>query len=112
MCQARQNDSDEDGTSNSDAIEDDGVVAIEESNDILDTLLGDLDGSIPSWETNVVQAFFDTQRHDSTRTRQIEPWAWMDDREYPSGRSRSYPTGLNAQELRDKLLEQRYGLAG
>lgn len=82
--------------------------------DILDTLLGELHSSIPSWEAKVVRTFISElyASASASTSSKFETWAWMDDREYGSGRSRPYPTGLNAQELCTVLRKERYNSPG
>lgn len=49
---------------------------------------------------------------DNTQTvvaQDSETWAWVDDREFRSGRSRSYPQRLSAPDLCKILQQKRYG---
>jgi hypothetical protein len=70
--------------------------------DLLDTFLGDHEGSIPSWEARIVRYFFSEYEEPGCAPKS---WAWLDDREYSSGRSRPLPRALDLQDL-SKALKQ------
>lgn len=73
---------------------------------LLETFLEDFEGSIPSWEAKVIRRFLAEHSNRSSGPQQLESWAWMDDREHTSGRSRAYPQGLDANKLRVALIEK------
>lgn len=107
LCQAFNDDEIAEEPNNNDSIRD--YDADSQSDDFLNTFFGDFAGSIPSWEAQAVEKYCLEEKIQSATIRQFETWAWVDDREFPSGSSRAYPKGLNAEELRAVLLRNRYG---
>jgi len=107
LCQAFKDDEIAVEPNNNDSIRKDDADS--QSDDFLDTFFGGLAGSIPSWDAQAVERYCLEEKRQSATIRQFETWAWVDDREFPSGRSRAYPKGLNAKELREILLRDRYG---
>jgi hypothetical protein len=68
---------------------------------LLSDFLGDDEDAIPSWEARTVRRFFEEyHRQSASRTH---TWAWLDDREYASGRSRPLPGTVNIDTLRQAL---------
>jgi hypothetical protein len=73
--------------------------------EILDNLLGDLEGATPSFEAKVVRHFFN-QHKSLPQGSETSAWAWMDDREYSTGRSRAGPEALSSTKLREALNKE------
>lgn len=68
-----------------------------DTSELLNDFLGDDEDAIPSWEARTVRRFFE-EYHGQSPT-----WAWLDDREYASGRSRSLPATMGIETLRQAL---------
>ena len=67
---------------------------------MMDKFLQDFKGStIPSWEAKVVRKFFSHAHDDAKKMADSGAWAWVDDREYLTGRSRGYRRSLDAKGL-------------
>jgi hypothetical protein len=71
--------------------------------DLLATFLEENEGAIPSWETKIVRDFFSKHLEHGVILQGPEPWAWMDDREHASGRSRVLPRSLTPARLCEEL---------
>jgi hypothetical protein len=56
--------------------------------DLLDLLVEELEGSIPSWEAKAVRAMFSREANQNGTIPEAESWAWLDDREFSSGCNR------------------------
>lgn len=79
-----------------------------EEQDLLDTLVGAYEGSIPSSEARVIRNSFSANVDHSLSgaTQGAEPWAWLDDRERLSSRKRPLPRALNSVQLREALNKE------
>lgn len=73
------------------------------NSDLLDELLGDDEDAIPSWEARTVRRFFEMHNEQSRPDTASATWAWLDDREFHSGRSRPLPRALDIASLRAAL---------
>jgi hypothetical protein len=74
--------------------------------DLLDLLVDELEGSIPSWEARTVRNMFSSQAKQIGTMPTIEPWAWLDDRECSSTRARASLRVRSCLELREILRQK------
>lgn len=74
---------------------------------LLQYFLCDHEGAIPSWDAKVIKRFLSRQADGKAVCGDIEEWAWVDDREYLTGRTRDYPKALDAEALYDVLSTLR-----
>lgn len=58
-----------------------------------------------SWETKVLAKFLSRQDNEASVAEDDKAWAWIDDREICTGRSRGYKGSFDSKGLRD-VLEQ------
>jgi hypothetical protein len=77
-----------------------------DNQDSLDTFLEDFGGSIPSWDAKVVKRFLLDHSSQLSGSQHSGSWAWLDEREHASGRSRDHPEGLDAKQLRIALMKE------
>ncbi|KAH9860765.1 hypothetical protein J1614_012098 [Plenodomus biglobosus] len=70
---------------------------------LLQYFLCDNEGAIPSWDAKVIKRFLSRQADGKAACGDIDAWAWVDDREYLTGRTRDYPKALDADALYDVL---------
>ncbi|KAH4071235.1 hypothetical protein HBI23_101520 [Parastagonospora nodorum] len=76
--------------------------------DLLDLLVEELEGSIPSWEAKAVRAMFSREANQKGTIPEAESWAWLDDREFSSGCNRASRV-LDCPGLRQALRHERFG---
>ncbi|KAF1845932.1 uncharacterized protein K460DRAFT_417114 [Cucurbitaria berberidis CBS 394.84] len=76
---------------------------------LMSSFLGDSEGAVPSWEAKVIRQFISRKHDNASMTRDRAAWAWVDDREYCTGRSRGYRNALSVAGLHDILNKTRFG---
>ena len=81
------------------------------SEELTHLFLEDWEGSTPSWEAKVVRRFFSREDDESSTEQDSKAWAWLDDREYSTGRSGEYGTRLSAIELHATLNQPVLSIA-
>lgn len=82
-----------------------GSAQIVTDEDLLDLLVEELEGSIPSWEARTVRAMFSREAKQNGSIPDAEPWAWLDDREFASGNNRATQV-LDCPSLRQALRHE------
>lgn len=97
--------SDDDVVPASEYEQDHGLETLFDEN-MMAIFLGDFEGMIPSWEAKIVRKFFSRGSNKVMTMADEIAWAWVDDREYSTGRSRGYRRSLSAKELFEVLKEK------
>jgi len=64
-----------------------GSAQIVTDEDLLDLLVEELEGSIPSWEARTVRAMFSRETKQNGSIPDVEPWAWLEQRGFSTAQA-------------------------